>query len=96
MRDTAVDGKEIKTGDIMGICGKKIVAVGTDVIDTTVELIQSMLTDESELVTLYYGEEASEDDAAKIAAKVGLERLDVEFEIQAGGQPIYYYFVSVE
>ncbi|MEE3467688.1 MAG: DAK2 domain-containing protein [Eubacterium sp.] len=96
VRDTTVDGKEIKTGDIMGICGKKIEAVGTDIVDTTVDLIRTMLTDESELVTLYYGEEADEEQAAKIAAKIGLERLDVDFEIQAGGQPIYYYFISVE
>ena len=96
IRDTQVDGKEIKKGDIMGITGKKIEVVGSDVVDTTVDLIQKMLTEESELVTLYYGEESSEEDAARIAAKIGLERLDVEFEIQAGGQPIYYYFISVE
>ncbi len=96
VRDTSVDGHDIKKGDIMGICGKKITAVGTDVIDTTVELIKSMLDEESELVTLYYGEEANEEDAAQIASKVGLEQLDVEFEIQSGGQPIYYYFISVE
>ncbi|MBR1874569.1 MAG: DAK2 domain-containing protein, partial [Eubacterium sp.] len=91
-----VDGKEIKKGDIMGICGKKIEAVGTDVVDTTVDLVRHMLDEDSELVTLYYGEEASEDEAAKIANKIGLERLDLEFDIQSGGQPIYYYFVSVE
>ncbi len=96
VRDTTVDGKEIKNGDIMGICGKKIEAVGTDIVDTTVDLIRSMLTDESELVTLYYGEGADEEQAAKIASKIGLERLDVDFEIQFGGQPIYYYFISVE
>ncbi|MBR6228926.1 MAG: DAK2 domain-containing protein [Eubacterium sp.] len=96
IRDTQVDGKDIKKGDIMGITGKKIEVVGSDVVDTTTELIRKMLTEESELVTLYYGEDASEDDAARIAAKIGLERLDVEFEIQPGGQPIYYYFISVE
>ena len=96
VRDTVVDGKEIKTGDIMGISGKKIVSVGTDVVDTTVDLIMSLLTDESELVTLYYGEEASEDDAEAIASKIGAERDDVDVEIQSGGQPIYYYFISVE
>ncbi|MBO4395205.1 MAG: DAK2 domain-containing protein [Eubacterium sp.] len=96
VRDTSVDGHDIKKGDIMGICGKKITAVGTDVIETTVELIKSMLDEDSELVTLYYGEESSEEDAAQIASRVGLERLDVEFEIQSGGQPIYYYFISVE
>lgn len=96
VRDTSVDGKEIKKGDIMGICGKKIEAVGTDVVDTTVDLVRHMLDEDSELVTLYYGEEASEDEAAKIANKIGLERLDLEFDIQSGGQPIYYYFVSVE
>ena len=96
VRDTNVDGKEIHNGDIMGICGKKIEAVGEDVTDTTVELIKSMLDEDSELVTLYYGEDMTEEDAAKVASKVGLERLDVEFEIHNGGQPIYYYFISVE
>ena len=96
VRDTVVDGKEIKTGDIMGISGKKIVSVGTDIVDTTVDLIKSMLTEDSELVTLYYGEEAKEEDAEAIASKIGTERDDVEFEIQSGGQPIYYYFISVE
>ena len=96
VRDTQVDGHTINTGDIMGISGKRIEAVGTDVIDTTVDLISKLMTEETELVTLYYGEEASEEQAAKIAAKIGLERLDVEFEIQYGGQPIYYYFISVE
>ena len=96
VRDTNVDGKEIHNGDIMGICGKKIEAVGEDVTDTTVELINSMLDEDSELVTLYYGEDMTEEDAAKVASKVGLERLDVEFEIHNGGQPIYYYFISVE
>ena len=96
VRDTQVDGHTIKTGDIMGISGKRIEAVGTDIVDTTVDLIDKLMTEETELVTLYYGEEADEEQAAKIAAKIGLERLDVEFEIQYGGQPIYYYFISVE
>ena len=96
VRDTVVDGKEIKTGDIMGISGKKIVSVGEDVVDVTVELIRSMLTDESELVTLYYGEEVEESQAEEIASKIGMERDDVDVEIQSGGQPIYYYFISVE
>ena len=96
VRDTVVDGKEIKTGDIMGISGKKIVSVGSDVVDTTVDLINSMLTEDSELVTIYYGEEAKEEDAEAIASKIGAERDDVDFEIQSGGQPIYYFFISVE
>lgn len=96
VRDTVASGKDIKSGDIMGISGKKILSVGTDIVDTTVDLIGQLLNEDSELVTLYYGEEADEEQAAKIAAKVGLEHLDVDFEIQSGGQPIYYYFISVE
>ncbi|MCR4605751.1 MAG: DAK2 domain-containing protein [Eubacterium sp.] len=96
VRDTQIDGKEIHNGDIMGICGKKIEALGEDITDTTVELIKAMLDEDSELVTLYYGEDLTEEDAAKVASKVGLERLDVDFEIHNGGQPIYYYFISVE
>ena len=96
VRDTSIDGKEIKAGDIMGLSDKTIEVVGTDVVDTTVELLKHLMDDNSELVTIYYGEEASEEDARKIAEAVEEIDGDIEVEIQYGGQPIYYYFVSVE
>ena len=96
VRDTVIDGKEIKAGDIMGLSDKTIETVGTDVVTTTIDLLKAMMDDESELVTIYYGEEGTEEDAEKIAESIQELDDEVEIEIQYGGQPIYYYFVSVE
>lgn len=96
VRDTIIDGKEIKAGDIMGLSDKTIENVGTDVVDTTITLIQNMLNEDSELVTIYYGEEGKEEDAKRIAEAVQEIDDELEIEIHYGGQPIYYYFVSVE
>lgn len=96
VRDTIIDGKEIKAGDIMGLSDKTIENVGTDVVDTTITLIQNMLNEDSELVTIYYGEEGKEEDAKRIAEAVQKIDDELEIEIHYGGQPIYYYFVSVE
>ena len=96
VRDTSLDGRQIKAGDIMGLSDKTIETVGSDVTETTIDLIKKLMDEESELVTIYYGEEGTEEDAGRIAAAI--EELDAELEvdIQYGGQPIYYYFVSVE
>lgn len=96
VRDTAIDGKEIKAGDIMGLSDKTIETVGTDVVDTTIELLKKMMDEDSELITIYYGEEGKEEDAEKIADAMEALDSDIEVEIHYGGQPIYYYFVSVE
>lgn len=96
VRDTVIDGMEIKAGNIMGLSDKTIETVGTDVVSTTIELLKHMMDAESELVTIYYGEEGTEEDAEKIAESVQKLDEEVEVEIQYGGQPIYYYFVSVE
>ena len=96
VRDTLIDGKEIKAGDIMGLSDKTIETVGTDVVETTLALLKKMLEEESEIVTIYYGQEGSEEDARKIAAALAEVDEDLEVEIHFGGQPIYYYFVSVE
>lgn len=96
VRDTNIDGKEIRSGDIMGLSGKTIEAVGQDVVETTTALLEKMLEKNSELITIYYGEEASREDAEKIAANIRRDHREVEIEIQYGGQPIYYYFVSIE
>ncbi len=96
VRDTAIDGKEIKQGNIMGLSDKTIEAVGTDVLGTTVDLVKQLLDEDSELVTLYYGEETSEDDASQIADEINKIDPELEVEVHYGGQPIYYYFISVE
>lgn len=96
VRDTSIDGKEIKQGDIMGLSDKTIEVVGSTVKDTTIRLIETMKDEETELITLYYGEEGSEEEAQEIADAVCAGNDDLEVEIEYGGQPIYYYFISVE
>ena len=96
VRDTSVDGKAITIGDIMGISDEGIVAVGKEIEKTTLELIDQLMDDESELVSIYYGEEVTEEDANEIADAVTEKYPDVDVEVQFGGQPIYYYVLSVE
>ncbi len=96
VRDTSLDGKTIKAGDIMGLTDKTIETVGTDVVDTTAELVRKMIDEDSEVVTLYYGEEASEEEANQIADRIKSMGQDLQIDVEYGGQPIYYFFVSVE
>lgn len=96
VRDTVIDGKEIKQDDIMGLSDKTIEAVGADVKETTVELIKKLMDEDSELITLYYGEGMTEEDATAIAEIIEQYDEEVEVEVHYGGQPIYYYFISVE
>ena len=96
IRDTVVNDVEIKQGDIMGIGDKGIMNTGSQVAATTVELIDKLLDDDSELVTLYYGKDTTEDEANLIAGKVEKAHPDIEVEVHYGGQPVYYYYVSVE
>jgi hypothetical protein len=96
VRDTVIDDKEIREGNIMGIGDSGILAVGEDVIDTTVEMIEAMQDEDSEIVSIYYGAEVTEEDANKLAEKISEKLPDVEVEVYFGGQPIYYYIASVE
>ncbi len=96
VRDTSVDGKTIKAGDIMGLSDKTIETVGSDIVDTTVALLSKMLDEDSELVTIYIGQDGSMEDARQIEKEVEIIDSELEVEIQYGGQPIYYYFLSVE
>ena len=96
VRDTVMDGLEIKQGNIMGIGDKSILAVGDDIQKTTLELIGHLITEESELVSLYYGDEVEEDMANSLADQVMEQYPDVDVEVHMGGQPIYYYVLSVE
>lgn len=96
VRDTSIDGKEIKQGDIMGLSDKTIEVVGSDVKETTLRLIDALKDEETELITLYYGAESSEEEAQEIAAAVCEKYEEIEVETEYGGQPIYYYFISVE
>lgn len=96
VRDTNMDGKEIKQGDFMGLTDKTIVAVEKNVEDATKALIEAMLDDDSELVSLYYGADVTEEQAEAMADTIIAAHDDIEVEVQFGGQPIYSYFVSVE
>lgn len=96
VRDTSIDGKEIKQGNIMGLSDKTIEVVGSDVKETTLHLIDALKDEETELITLYYGAESSEEEAQEIAAAICEKYEEIEVEVEYGGQPIYYYFISVE
>lgn len=96
VRDTEIDGKVIKQNDFMGIGDKEILSVGTDLKATTLEMIDAMVDEDSAIVSIYYGTESNEADAEAIGAVIGAKYPDVEIEVNNGGQPIYYYVISVE
>ncbi len=96
VRDTVIDDKEIKQGDYMGIGDAGIVAVGSEMTEVTYQMIQNMADDSNELISIYYGEEVSEEDAEQLQKRVSEDFPGHDVELQYGGQPIYYYIVSVE
>ncbi len=96
VRDTSIDGKEIHQGNIMGIGDEGILAVGDDVEATTLALLETLVDEDSELISLYYGEEVSEEAAAELIAKVEERYPEVDVDAHSGGQPIYYYVLAVE
>ena len=96
VRDTHIDDKEIHEGDIMGIGDSGILAVGKDLEETTKELIANLVDEDSELISIYYGEEVSEEDAEKFTEEITELYPDVDVDSQFGGQPIYYYVLAVE
>ena len=96
VRDTVIDDKEIKEGNIMGIGDEGILAVGEEIDDTTINMIKEMQDEESEIVSLYYGAEVTEEAANKLADKIAEALPEIEVEVYPGGQPIYYYIASVE
>ena len=96
VRDTKIDGLEIKNGDYMGLDDKTIKSTGSDIEQVTYDLVDTMVEEDSELISIYYGEEANEDDAQKIADTL-MEKYDyLDVEVHAGNQPVYYYVISVE
>ena len=96
VRDTKIDDKEIHEGDIMGIGDAGIIAVGTDIQNTAKEMLAVMVDEDSELISLYYGEEISAEDAESFAAEIAELYPDMDIDAQFGGQPIYYYVMAVE
>ncbi|MCD8119407.1 MAG: DAK2 domain-containing protein [Lachnospiraceae bacterium] len=96
VRDTQWEDKTIHKDDIMGINDDGIQAVGKDIHDTSLELLRLMMDEESELISIYYGKDVTKEDAEAFAARVGEEFSGVDIEVNEGGQPIYYYLLSVE
>ena len=96
VRDTEIDGFQIRENDYMGIGDKSILAVGTDMNTVTLEMLDRMIDEDTEMVSIYFGNESSEDDASVIAEAIEEKYPDVDVEVNDGGQPIYYYVISVE
>ncbi|MBQ7759114.1 MAG: DAK2 domain-containing protein [Anaerotignum sp.] len=96
VRDTSIGDKEIKEGNILGMLNDQIEVVADDVMEGTKELIKASIKDESEVVGIYYGADATEESAEELAAFIEENYPDCEVEVQSGGQPLYYYIISVE
>lgn len=96
VRDTRIDDKEIHEGDIMGIGDAGILAVGRDRLQVAEEMVAEMIDEESEIISVYYGEDVSEEDAEALSDSLTEKYPECEVELNQGGQPIYYYLISVE
>ncbi|BCN30469.1 DAK2 domain-containing protein [Anaeromicropila herbilytica] len=96
VRDTSIDGKEIKVGNIMGIGDQGILSVKTEIDEATIELIDSLVDEDSELISIYYGQEIEETTANALSEQIMEKYPEIDVEVHSGGQPIYYYVLSVE
>ena len=96
VRDTVIDDKEIKQGDYMGLGDAGILSVGSNVSDVTFDMVKEMMSDDLELISVYYGEEITEDVAKELKMRIEKEYPSCDIELQYGGQPIYYYIISAE
>ena len=96
VRDTVIDDKEIKQDDYMGIGDSAILSVGQDMDAVIKDMVAQMVDDESSIISVYYGEEVKEDAAETLGSELEALYPDCEVEVHSGGQPIYYYVISVE
>jgi len=96
VRNTTMNGFKLKEGDIIGLDNKRILAKGENIEETTLKLVKALKNDEHEMITLYYGKDVTEDAAEALAAKVQEEYPDCDVDFHFGGQPVYYYMVSLE
>ena len=96
VRDTIIDDKEIKQGDYMGIGDSTILSVGADMDTVIKQMVEQMIDEDSAIVSVYYGQEVQEDAANELASWLEETYPDCEVEVHSGGQPIYYYVISVE
>lgn len=96
VRNTTMNGFKLKEGDIIGLDNKRILAKGENIDETTLKLVKALKNDEHEMITLYYGKEVTEADAQALAEKLAEEYPDCDVDFHFGGQPVYYYMVSLE
>ena len=96
VRDTHIDDKEIHEGDIMGIGDHGILAVGSEIRKTTLDMLEQLIDEDSELISIYYGEEVKEEDANELIEQIEELYPDADVDAHFGGQPIYYYVLAVE
>ena len=96
IRDSVFDGKEIKKDDVLGLNEGKVASVGKDVNDVTIDLMKAMMTEDDELITLFYGADVTDETAQALSTRIGEEFPQCELEMLAGGQPLYYYLFSIE
>ncbi len=96
VRDTHIDDKTIQAGDIMGVGDHSILAVGKDILPVAEETVALMVDEETELISIYYGEDIKEDEASELRDKIEAKYPECDVELNYGGQPIYYYIISAE
>lgn len=96
VRDSEMDGLHIHQGDMIGLYNGKIVVTGSDVHDVTFDLMKKIVTDDDELITVYFGKDVAEKDAQTLTDEIADEFGDCDVEMHSGGQPLYYYLISVE
>jgi len=96
VRDTSIDGVSIHEGDMMAIGDHGILNVGKDLKGTVLEAVGKIADDDTELITLYYGADVQQEDAEALREEIQEQFPDAEIEVNAGGQPVYYYFISAE
>ena len=96
VRDTVIDGITIKIDDIMGLGDSGILSVGSDCNSVITEMLDKMVDDDSVLISVYYGEDVSEEEADKMSSLISDKYPDLDIEFAMGGQAVYYYLLSVE
>jgi dihydroxyacetone kinase-like predicted kinase len=96
VRSTVFDDREINEGDILGLAEGKIRNTGRDVLQVTLDLIESMISEDDELITVLYGKDVSEDDANRLDEILKEKYSNCEIQLYNGGQPLYYFIISIE
>ena len=96
VRDTNIDGQEIRQGDFMGLGDHGILSVGTAISSVAMSMVEAMMSEEKELISVYYGEEITKEDAEMLQSQIAEKYPACDIELQYGGQPIYYYIISAE